>query len=77
MKTLSIGEAKPKLCELVDQAAKGQSCVITVRGRPAAQIAPVVSESMRLTQEWRKRVEAEDIRLNRPGLLKLTIKDFD
>jgi prevent-host-death family protein len=76
MKTISIGEAKPRLCDLVEKAAKGQTHIITVHGRPVAQITPVVSESMRLTQEWRKRVEAEDIRLNRPGLPKLTIKDL-
>ena len=76
MKTISIGEAKPRLCDLVDKAAKGQTHVITVHGRAVAQIAPVVSESMRLTEEWRKRVKANNIRLNRPGLPKVTIKDL-
>ena len=76
MKTLSIGKAKPNLCELVEKARQGQTHVITVHGRPVAQIAPVVSESLRLTEAWRKRVKANNIRLNRPGLPKVTIKDL-
>jgi len=76
MKTLSIGEAKPSLCDLVEKARQGQTHVITVHGRPYAQITPVISESVKRTAEWRKRVKAENIRLNRPGLPKVTIKEL-
>lgn len=69
--TVSIGKAKPRLCDLVDQARKGQTHIITVRDQPAAQIGPVLQPARRLTDEWRRRVQSRDIRLNRPGQKKL------
>jgi hypothetical protein len=41
-----------------------------------AQIGPVISEARKLTDKWRKRVKAEKVRLNRPGLPKVTIKEL-
>jgi hypothetical protein len=35
-----------------------------------------MSEAKKLTNEWRKRVRAEKVRLNRPGLPKVTIKEL-
>jgi antitoxin (DNA-binding transcriptional repressor) of toxin-antitoxin stability system len=76
MKTVSIGEAKPGLCDLVEKARHGRTHIITVRGQACAQIGPVVSEARKLTDDWRKRVKAEKVRLNRPGLPRVTIKEL-
>jgi len=76
MKTLSIGEAKPSLCDLVEKASRGQTHIITVHGQACAQIGPVISEARKLTDEWRKKVQSAKVRLNRPGLPKVTIKEL-
>jgi antitoxin (DNA-binding transcriptional repressor) of toxin-antitoxin stability system len=74
MKTrVSIGHAKPHLCELVEESRKGVTHIITVHDQPAAQLCPVLKPARQLTDEWRKRVKARDIRLNRPGQKKLTV----
>ena len=69
--TISIGQAKPKLCDLVEQARKGQTHIITVHDQPCAQIGPVKSPARKLTDEWRER--RKHIRLNRPGQKRLTL----
>jgi prevent-host-death family protein len=38
---LPIGEAKKRLCELVDRVERGESVVILRHGRPTARIAPL------------------------------------
>jgi prevent-host-death family protein len=41
MKQVDIAEAKAKLSELLDAAARGQSTVIARAGRPVAKIVPL------------------------------------
>ena len=73
-RTVSIGQAKPKLSDLVEQARLGQTHVITVNDEPCAQLGPVASRSRELTAEWRKRVKT--IRLNRPGRKRLALTEL-
>jgi prevent-host-death family protein len=62
---ISIGKAKPNLCDLVEQARQGQTHIITVHDLPAAQLGPIASRSEQLTNEWRQR--RKKIFLNRKG----------
>ena len=41
MSTFSVAEAKAHLSELLDRAEKGEKVVITRRGEPVVQLAPV------------------------------------
>ena len=41
MSTFSVAEAKAHLSDLLDRAEKGEEVVITRRGQPVAQLAPV------------------------------------
>jgi prevent-host-death family protein len=41
MSTFSVAEAKAHLSELLERAEKGEEVVITRRGEPVAQLAPV------------------------------------
>ena len=71
---ISVGKAKPALCEIVEQAGAGRTRIITVHGKPIAQIGPVpaqTSNAKKLTEAWRKRVK--HIRLNRPGQTKVSL----
>lgn len=43
MSTFSVAEAKAHLSELLERAEKGEEVVITRRGEPVAQLAPVRS----------------------------------
>jgi prevent-host-death family protein len=43
MKQLNLAEAKAKLSQLVDQAAKGKSVVIAKSGIPMAKLVPLES----------------------------------
>jgi prevent-host-death family protein len=77
MKTsVSIGQAKARLCELVEKARAGQTHIITVHDRPAAAIRPVESAARKLTNEWRQRARERDIRLNKPGQRRLTVSQL-
>ena len=40
-KTYSVAEAKARMSELLDRAQKGEKVVITRRGEPVVQLAPV------------------------------------
>ena len=72
--TVSIGAAKPNLCDLVEQARRGQTHIITVHNEPCAQLGPVESPARKLTEEWRK--IRKNIRLNRKGQKRLTISEL-
>lgn len=72
--TISIGKAKPKLCELVEQARGGQTHIITVHEEPCAQIGPIASASRKLTDEWRQR--RKGIRLNGNGQKRLALAEL-
>ena len=41
MSTFSVAEAKSRLSELLNRAEKGEKVVITRRGEPVVQLAPV------------------------------------
>ena len=41
MSTFSVAEAKARLSELLDLTVKGEKVIITRRGEPVAQLAPV------------------------------------
>jgi prevent-host-death family protein len=71
---VSIGKAKPQLCDLVEQARQGQTHLITVRGEPAAQLGPVNSRAEELTEKWNERRKA--ILLNRKGQRKIAIPEL-
>ena len=72
--TVSIGKAKPNLCDLVEQARQGQTHIITVHDLPAAQLGPVTSRSRELTEQWRQR--RKNIFLNRKGQKKLDLAEM-
>jgi prevent-host-death family protein len=74
--SVSIGKAKPKLADLVEQARQGRTHIITVDDKPVAQIAPVPNLARKLTEEWRRRARERDIRLNRPGQKRITISQL-
>jgi antitoxin (DNA-binding transcriptional repressor) of toxin-antitoxin stability system len=74
--TISVGKAKPKLHDLIEQARKGRTHIITVHDQPCAQLGPIESRSRKLTNEWRKRVQRRNIRLNAPGKKRLTISQL-
>lgn len=60
MKQVGVYEAKSKLSQLVDQAARGEAVVITKHGRPVAKLVPVgvprpdVAETIEAIREFRK-----------------------
>jgi prevent-host-death family protein len=72
--TVSIGKAKPKLCDLVEQARQGQTHIITVHDEPVAQLGPVRVRSKQLTDEWRER--RKNIVLNRKGQKHLDLAEL-
>jgi prevent-host-death family protein len=39
---ISLAEAKTHLSELIDQVSKGEQVTITKRGKPVAQLTPIV-----------------------------------
>jgi prevent-host-death family protein len=41
MSTFSVAEAKAHLSELLERAENGEDVVITRRGKPVAQLAPI------------------------------------
>jgi len=72
--TISIGKAKPNLCDLVEQARRGQVHIITVHDQPAAELGPVKSRARDLTKEWRE--HRKKILLNPKGQKRLAIPDL-
>ena len=42
METVGLAEAKARLSEIVSRVAEGESIQITRRGKPVAQITPIV-----------------------------------
>jgi prevent-host-death family protein len=41
MDSVSLGEAKARLSEIIDRVSKGETVQVTRRGKPVAQIAPL------------------------------------
>ena len=72
--SISIGKAKPNLCDLVEQARQGQIHIITVHDAPAAQLGPITSRTQQLTEQWRER--RKKILLNRKGQKRLDIAEM-
>ena len=48
MSTFSVAEAKAHLSELLERAEKGEKVVITRRGEPVVQLAPVRTAKPRI-----------------------------
>ena len=74
--TISIEEAEPRLRDLLEEARKGHTHVITVNDQPWAQLGPAEGASRKLTDEWRERLKRRNIRLNSPGKPPLTISQL-
>jgi prevent-host-death family protein len=45
MSTVSVSEAKNRLCALLDEVREGGSVYITDRGRPVARLEPIPAET--------------------------------
>lgn len=60
MKQVGMYEAKSKLSQLVDDAARGEAVVITKHGKPVAKLVPVdvpkpdIAETIAAIREFRK-----------------------
>jgi len=65
MKTVSISEAKNRLSALIDRVRKGESVVITDRGRPVAQLAPLDTATSTGVDGWLADLERKGI-IRRP-----------
>src|SRR5260370_17265120 len=56
--TLPVSEFKAKCLRLLEEVeSKGNRIVITKRGRPIAQVAPIISPKVRLRGTWERLVE--------------------
>ena len=62
MKTVGVREARRRLGELVDAAERGESVIITRRGRQVARLGPVAPEGGRRLpdlSEFRARIRVQ------------------
>jgi prevent-host-death family protein len=64
MKTVSISEAKNRLSTYIDRVRRGETVVITDRGRPVARLAPLESGT-------KASVDSRLVELARLGLVRL------
>ena len=56
--TTTLREAKAKLSEMVKRASRGEEVVITVHGKEAAKLVPVLKRTKKVDKEkWLKRLE--------------------
>ena len=60
MDSVSLAEAKARLSELVARAAEGETVQITRRGKPVAQIAPIVQPRKPIDIEALRAVSEQD-----------------
>jgi prevent-host-death family protein len=74
MQHIGIAKAKASFEKILARAESGEVVTLTRHGHPAAQLVPLNTRRQQLAAEWRKRVK--NVRLNRPGLPKLTIKEL-
>ncbi len=51
MKTVGAFEAKTRFSALIDEAERGETIVVTKKGRPVAQIGPVKAKALRTKPE--------------------------
>ena len=74
MRKVGLFEAKQKLSELVDRAKRGERIVITRRGKPEAELAPVQKPEVDLKEVF---ASMERIRKRAKPLPRgVTIKDL-
>jgi prevent-host-death family protein len=60
-KTVNLYEAKTRLSELVERAARGEETVIAKAGQPKARLVPVVPKQRpRKPGAWKGRVRIAD-----------------
>jgi prevent-host-death family protein len=67
MKTASISEAKNRLSAYLDMVRRGESILITDRGRPVARLAPLEPGS-------REQADSRLAELARLGIIRLPLK---
>ena len=67
MKTASISEAKNRLSAYLDMVRRGESILITDRGRPVARLAP-------LEPGTREHADGQLAELARLGIIRLPLK---
>jgi prevent-host-death family protein len=70
MKRVGLFEAKTHLSALVDDAEAGKTTLVTRRGKPVAQIAPVPREHQAAAESAAARLRALRSRLSAEGKLK-------
>lgn len=51
--TLGVSEFKAKCLGLLDEVAKGNTLIITKRGRPIAKVSPVSAPTTSLRGSWK------------------------
>ena len=51
--TLGVSEFKAKCLGLLDEVAKGNTLIITKRGRPIAKVSPVSAPTASLRGSWK------------------------
>jgi prevent-host-death family protein len=54
MPTIGIFEAKTRLSEIVRKAEAGERFIITVRGRPVAEVGPTADRKLSFSAEERR-----------------------
>jgi prevent-host-death family protein len=76
MKTTSISEAKNRLSALLELVRRGETVVITNRGRPVARLEPIHSEASPLGDEARLQEleRAGIIKRGKPGALRKVLQ---
>jgi prevent-host-death family protein len=70
MRRVGLFEAKTHLSALVDDAVAGKTTIVTRRGKPVAEIAPVSHERRTAAQSALSRLRALRSRLAAEGKLK-------
>ncbi len=82
MKTVSVSEVKAKLSALLRRVARGETVLISSRGRPVARLEPTRPEDAGSDEERLARLEAAGIirRAEQPGnidFLKIRVPAVD
>jgi len=68
MKTVDADEAQMHFAQLLDEAAEGETIIITREGQLIAQLMPAEEDELpdaaKAIEEWRRYQEKHNIRLN-------------
>ncbi|MGL5115738.1 MAG: type II toxin-antitoxin system Phd/YefM family antitoxin [Beijerinckiaceae bacterium] len=63
MPNINLADAKARLSDLVERAARGETQVIMKRGKPLAKLVPIESPRQKVSLEWLESV-AKDMPLS-------------